>query len=51
MLQHWWMQTQKNIKPEIMWSQLHQHFTPSFESVLEHRVHKGWFDIDNTLQL
>ncbi|KAI6045940.1 hypothetical protein EDC04DRAFT_3024877 [Pisolithus marmoratus] len=50
-LQHRWMQTWKNIKPEIMWSQLCWPFTPSFKSVLEHGVHKGWFNIDNTLQL
>ncbi|KAI6021964.1 hypothetical protein EDC04DRAFT_2901055 [Pisolithus marmoratus] len=34
-----------------MWSQLHWHFTPSFKSVLEHGVYKGWFDVNNTLQL
>ncbi|KAI5997274.1 hypothetical protein F5J12DRAFT_725316, partial [Pisolithus orientalis] len=49
-LQHWWMHSRKNIKPEIMWSQLHRCFTPSFESLLEYGVHQGWYDIDNTLQ-
>ncbi|KAI6008923.1 hypothetical protein F5J12DRAFT_920784 [Pisolithus orientalis] len=49
-LQHWWMCSRKNIKPEIMWSQLCRHFTPSFKSLLEYGVHQGWYDIDNTLQ-
>ncbi|KIO00307.1 hypothetical protein M404DRAFT_153118 [Pisolithus tinctorius Marx 270] len=49
-LQHRWMCSRKNIKPEIMWSQLRRHFTPGFESLLEYGVHQGWYDIDNTLQ-
>ncbi|KIO06669.1 hypothetical protein M404DRAFT_138443, partial [Pisolithus tinctorius Marx 270] len=35
-LQHWWMHSRKNIKPEIMWSQLCRCFTPSFGSLLEY---------------
>ncbi|KAI6037299.1 hypothetical protein BKA83DRAFT_4486298 [Pisolithus microcarpus] len=50
-LQHRWMRSRKNIKPEIMWSQLCQRFTPGFETLLEDGVHQGWYDIDNTLQL
>ncbi|KIK23170.1 hypothetical protein PISMIDRAFT_11080 [Pisolithus microcarpus 441] len=50
-LQHRWMRSRKNIKPEIMWSQLRWHFTPGFETLLEDGVHQGWYDIDNTLQL
>lgn len=33
-----------------MWSQLRRRFTPGFESLLDHGVHQGWYDIDNTLQ-
>ncbi|KIO09183.1 hypothetical protein M404DRAFT_22370 [Pisolithus tinctorius Marx 270] len=40
-LQHQWMRSKKNIKPEIMWSQLHQHFTPGFEALLEDGVQPG----------
>ncbi|KAI6094391.1 hypothetical protein EDD16DRAFT_1787743 [Pisolithus croceorrhizus] len=50
-LQHRWMRSRKNIKPEIMWSQLHWHFTPGFKTLLDEGVHQGWYDIDNTLQL
>ncbi|KAI6167932.1 hypothetical protein EDD17DRAFT_1882904 [Pisolithus thermaeus] len=49
-LQHQWMRARKNIKPEIMWSQLRRRFTPGFESLLEDGVHQGWYDVDNTLQ-
>ncbi|KAI5991633.1 hypothetical protein EDD15DRAFT_2448524 [Pisolithus albus] len=49
-LQHRWMRTRKNIKPEIMWSQLRRRFTPGFESLLDDGVHQGWYDVDNTLQ-
>ncbi|KAG2029121.1 hypothetical protein BDR03DRAFT_1018871 [Suillus americanus] len=31
-LQHRWMQTKKNVKPEITWSQLRRRFTPGFET-------------------
>ena len=50
-LQHRWMRSKKNIKPEIMWSQLHRHFTPGFEAKLEEGVQQGWYDTNNTLQL
>ncbi|KAI5997616.1 hypothetical protein F5J12DRAFT_725221 [Pisolithus orientalis] len=40
-LQHQWMCSRKNIKPEIMWSQLCHHFTPGFESLLDNGVHQG----------
>ncbi|KAI6137018.1 hypothetical protein F5141DRAFT_1209330 [Pisolithus sp. B1] len=50
-VQHWWMCMKKNIKPEIAWSQLHCHFSPSFESLLNTGVDAGWYDPDNTLQL
>ena len=51
MLQHRWMRSKKNIKPEIMWSQLRRHFTPGFEAKLEEGVQQGWYDSNNTLQL
>ncbi|KAI6035739.1 hypothetical protein EDC04DRAFT_2868837 [Pisolithus marmoratus] len=49
-LQHWWMCVKKNVMLEIAWSQLRRHFTPGFESILEHGVQQGWYDCDNTLQ-
>ncbi|KIO02084.1 hypothetical protein M404DRAFT_148363 [Pisolithus tinctorius Marx 270] len=49
-LQHQWMHSRKNIKLEIMWSQLWHCFTLGFKSLLDHGVHQGWYDIDNTLQ-
>ncbi|KAG2368713.1 hypothetical protein BDR07DRAFT_1371997 [Suillus spraguei] len=42
---------QKNIMPEIAWSQLRHQFTPGFESLLDHGVEQDWYDSDNTLQV
>ncbi|KAF9218769.1 hypothetical protein BS17DRAFT_790731 [Gyrodon lividus] len=50
-VQHHWMQTKKNITPEIAWSQLHRRFAPDFESLRNKGVDSGWYDPDNTLQL
>ncbi|KAI6001834.1 hypothetical protein EDD15DRAFT_2192588 [Pisolithus albus] len=50
-VQHRWMRTKKNIKPEIAWSQLRRRFSPRFESLLDTGVDAGWYDPDNTLQL
>lgn len=50
-LQHRWMRSKKNVKPEIMWSQLRRRFTPGFEAKLEEGVQQGWYDSNNTLQL
>ncbi|KIK94040.1 hypothetical protein PAXRUDRAFT_143761 [Paxillus rubicundulus Ve08.2h10] len=50
-IQHHWMQKKKNVMPKIAWSQLHQHFTPGSESLLEQGTEEGWFNINNTLQL
>ncbi|KAG1901335.1 uncharacterized protein F5891DRAFT_1187611 [Suillus fuscotomentosus] len=49
-LQHRWMRTKKNVKPEITWSQLWCRFTPGFETLLDEGVENGWYDSDNTLQ-
>ena len=45
------MRSKKNVKPEIMWSQLRRRFTPGFEAKLEEGVQQGWYDSNNTLQL
>ncbi|KAI5998323.1 hypothetical protein F5J12DRAFT_724905, partial [Pisolithus orientalis] len=37
-IQHQWMHTKKNIKPEIAWSQLCCRFSPAFESLLDMAV-------------
>ncbi|KAI6014915.1 hypothetical protein EDC04DRAFT_2503283, partial [Pisolithus marmoratus] len=49
-LQHKWMQHKKNITCEIMWLQLQHCFTPGFETILEHGIKEGWYDIKNTLE-
>ncbi|KAG1847850.1 hypothetical protein DFJ58DRAFT_730028 [Suillus subalutaceus] len=49
-LQHRWMRSKKNVKPEITWSQLRRRFTPGFETLLDEGVENGWYDSDNTLQ-
>ncbi|KAG1727663.1 uncharacterized protein EDB91DRAFT_1060983 [Suillus paluster] len=50
MLQHRWMRSKKNVMPEITWSQLRRCFTPAFETLLDHGVNEGWYDVRNTLQ-
>ncbi|KAI6020377.1 hypothetical protein PISMIDRAFT_104467 [Pisolithus microcarpus 441] len=50
-IQHQWMCTKKNIKPEIAWSQLCHCFAPGFESLLDTGMDIGWYDPNNTLQL
>ncbi|KAG1814046.1 uncharacterized protein BJ212DRAFT_1300900 [Suillus subaureus] len=50
-LQHHWMQTKKNVKPEITWSQLWCQFIPGFETLLDEGVENGWYNSDNTLQV
>ncbi|KAG1800593.1 uncharacterized protein BJ212DRAFT_1287220, partial [Suillus subaureus] len=50
-LQHCWMQSKKNVMPEITWSQLCHRFTPSFESILDQGVNEGWYNTNNTLQV
>lgn len=37
------MRDEKNIVPEISWSQLRQPFTPGFEDVIELGVLEGWW--------
>jgi hypothetical protein len=49
-LQHRWMHSKKNVMPEITWSQLRRRFTPGFETLLDHGVNEGWYDVGNTLQ-
>jgi hypothetical protein len=51
MLQHHWMHNKKNVMPEITWSQLQHHFTPGFESLLDHGVNTGWYNTNNTVQV
>lgn len=51
-LQHRWMRDKgKNVMPEIAWSQLRRRFTPGFEDILEMGVQKGWYDINNLLDV
>ncbi|KAG2060026.1 hypothetical protein BDR06DRAFT_1003078 [Suillus hirtellus] len=50
-LQHHWIQTKKNVKPEITWSHLQHQFTPGFETLLDEGVENGWYNSDNTLQV
>jgi hypothetical protein len=46
-LQHRWMRSKKNIKPEIGWSVFRREFSPGFENILEAGVHAGLYNIDN----
>ncbi|KAG2136091.1 uncharacterized protein EDB93DRAFT_1091852, partial [Suillus bovinus] len=50
-LQHRWMRSKKNVMPEIAWSQVCHHFTPSYKILLDKGVESGWYDSDNVLQV
>ena len=43
-VQHRWMRSKKNVKPEIAWSQFRCRFTPSFEKIIQEGVTAGWYD-------
>lgn len=43
-LQHRWMRESKNIKSEIVWSQLRRRFTPGYEEILATGVRNGWYN-------
>jgi len=48
-IQHRWMRSKKNVKPEITWSQLRRRFTPGFEDLLEIGTTNGWYDTNRPL--
>ena len=50
-VQHRWMRSKKNVKPEITWSQLRRRFSPGFEDLLEVGVNEGWYDMTRTLDV
>lgn len=50
-VQHRWMRSKKNVKPEITWSQLRRRFTPGFENILERGVTEGLYDISHPLDM
>ena len=43
-LQHRWKRLQKNVMPEISWSQFRRRFAPGFEDILDLGVTEEWFD-------
>ncbi|KAF8586982.1 hypothetical protein K439DRAFT_1646012 [Ramaria rubella] len=49
--QHRWMRDHNNVKPEITWSQLHHHFTPGVEDLLDNGLNKGWYDPSDPLDI
>ena len=50
-VQHRWMRSKKNVKPEITWSQLRRRFSPGFEDLLDIGVNEGWYDMTRTLDV
>ncbi|KZO97194.1 hypothetical protein CALVIDRAFT_527080 [Calocera viscosa TUFC12733] len=48
-IQHRWMRSKKNVKPEIAWSQLRRRFTPGYEDQLEEGVTMGWYNRDDPI--
>ncbi|KAI0366367.1 hypothetical protein BV20DRAFT_1124273 [Pilatotrama ljubarskyi] len=49
-LQHRWMRSHMNIKPEILWSILNRDWKPGFEATLQYGVDQGWYDPNNDLE-
>ena len=49
-LQHRWMRSKMNIKPEILWSVLQRDWTPGFEKTLQFSVDHQYYDPANDLQ-
>ncbi|KAF8996698.1 hypothetical protein BDQ17DRAFT_1249445 [Cyathus striatus] len=49
-LQHRWMHSKKNVKPEITWSQLRRRFTPGFEDILERGINEDFYHPDHTIE-
>lgn len=44
-VQHRWMRSKKNVKPEIAWSQFRRRWSPGFQNLLDNGVKEGWYDI------
>lgn len=49
-LQHRWMRSKKNVKPEIAWSQLRRRWTPGFEDIMDLGVREGWYHVDDLVE-
>jgi len=50
-IQHRWMRSKKNVKPEVTWSQMRRMFAPGFEDILDKGVNEGWYDMSRPLDL
>ena len=50
-IQHRWKRKSKNVKPENLWSQLHQRRTPGYEDLLDQGIHGGIFNTANHLEV
>ena len=48
-VQHWWIYSKKNVKPEIVWSQFRRRFTLGFEKIIQEGVTVGWYDTTRLL--
>ncbi|EDQ99277.1 uncharacterized protein LACBIDRAFT_316760 [Laccaria bicolor S238N-H82] len=50
-VQHRWMRSKKNVKPEIAWSQFRRRFAPGFETIIQEGVTAGWYDMTRPLDV
>ena len=50
-VQHRWMRSKKNVKPEIAWSQFRRRLTPGFERIIQAGVTAGWYDTTRPLDV
>jgi hypothetical protein len=50
-VQHRWMRSKKNVKPEIAWSQFRRRFTPGIEKLIQKGVTAGWYDMTRPLDV
>jgi hypothetical protein len=44
-LQHRWMRSKMNIKPEIGWMVFRRNWAPGFENLLDHGEHMGYYNV------
>lgn len=50
-VQHQWMRSKKNVKPEIAWSQFRRRFAPGFETIIQEGVTAGWYNTTRPLDV
>jgi hypothetical protein len=50
-MQHRFAKGHNNILSEIKWSVFRRDFSPGFENILEEGILKGWYDVNDTIEM